>query len=71
MKYETLLTDIINSVQIIKMNRPEKLNAWIPLHINWIVNSIVVSIINSIVNSIRNSIEFECRFDRLSECYFD
>ena len=31
MKYETLLTDIINSVQIIKMNRPEKLNAWIPL----------------------------------------
>ena len=31
MKYETLLTEIINSVQIIKMNRPEKLNAWIPL----------------------------------------
>lgn len=31
MQYETLLTEIINSVQIIKMNRPEKLNAWIPL----------------------------------------
>ncbi len=30
MKYETLLTEIIDYIIVIKMNRPEKLNAWNP-----------------------------------------
>ena len=30
MKYETLITEIIDYIIVIKMNRPEKLNAWNP-----------------------------------------
>ena len=31
MKYETIVTEKIDTIQVLKMNRPEKLNAWNPL----------------------------------------
>lgn len=31
MKYETIITETIDTIQVLKMNRPEKLNAWNPL----------------------------------------
>tara|TARA_S200000501_G_scaffold367829_1_gene404716 strand:+ start:1108 stop:1905 length:798 start_codon:yes stop_codon:yes gene_type:complete len=46
MKYETLLTEIIDTVQILKMNRPEKLNAWNPLMGEEIIDAINQANIN-------------------------